>query len=605
MKKSTLFFKVMVLMALLVPWAAWGQDRHIDPIGTAIVELNANGEIRGDNSGSNKNLKLSEDFTPSASAWNFSPESWWHDSVRPNEKTSGVKVERENNNLIKISGKPKVEGIYVRVWKWKDKKHSIFDEEYVVWNWVYIKFKKGQTDITNDNNFIVNWSAQGEGSGEYKGAEYSTAELKKELSVEYNDQDFSDYTLTVKDNKTIKDAGEYTLVITPNKDSGLVGSKEISYKVTAKKITITINDQTITLPNDKGIKTEAQGNVTAAEGAIYTGDQVSYAGSIKAADNANVNVPGEYTNGLVEDTKITSQNKNYEVSEVKPGTLTVKYELTDENWDDVLDVTFGTEGDGVYTYDGKTHEASITGELADKFEIVYKDAQGNKVEGKPLHAGDYNIYIVAKGDGDDNIAIPEGGINTNKEITIKAAEITLTGSVTVKQGVPLKAEYAVSDLDKQNVFGADDASSKLIEEFGLTFEGSVIPLVDLDLNKVGITNHAFYIKNATEGTWLINIQKSTSENYQLGDITIKDIEIKLIVTEKKVDWTDESNQQKEVTVYVNKEGQLKYGEDGEYSNSVDITLNGISLCFMAIRDFITSFLIIFLFCDTNIQIISL
>ena len=570
MKKSTLFFKVMVLLALLVPWTAWGHDRDRlapkDPPkheswyirGYKSITLTSEGKIPNENDQKYKNISLSE-VNP---AWKLSLLGWSFDSENKSAiispSNSGVTASvTGSDKSIHISGTPTVDAIYVRV----ESEHQ--NQK----GWIKITFNaKKPEDVSK--SLDISYTNR-EGQKIYDGKEISDDDVRKGLTVKAGDVTFDekeDYTVEVVNNSA--NVGKYAVKVTITK-KGYEGSgkKENAYEITPKELTVTIKDQTKTLPGGK-IETDASqwAEIKDKETAIISDDKVSLTGKIKEGEEGK----------LVADGDITTSNTNYTVKRVEPGDLTVKYNLTDDNWDEVLDVTLGTEGDGVYTYNGKTHEASITGELADKFEIVYKDAQGNKVEGKPLHAGDYNIYIVEKGEGDDNITIPEGGINTKKKITIKAAEITLTGSVTVEQGALLKTEYAVADLDKQNVFGTDDASSKLIEEFGLTFEGKVTPLVDLDLNKVGTTDHAFYIKNATEGTWLINIQESTSENYQLGDITIKDIEIKLIVTEKEVDWTDESNQQKEVTVYVNEEGQLKYGEDGEYSTSVDITLNGIS-----------------------------
>ena len=69
MKKSTLFFKVMVLLALLVPWTgAWGQGltdpglpsgaTAADIIGSRSMVLNPDGTIPGDNSNDGKNFTI-------------------------------------------------------------------------------------------------------------------------------------------------------------------------------------------------------------------------------------------------------------------------------------------------------------------------------------------------------------------------------------------------------------------------------------------------------------------------------------------------------------------------------------------------------------------
>ena len=577
MKKSTLFFKVMVLVALLVPWAAWGQTDvstqsfHDDwwenskTKGTLTLTIDSKGEIT-DASYSQARDGIAATATVSRNKLSFTLTDWKFDTTYGNNPVisiSGWRLGSYFDFAINNSEKTltmEQDGSVLKdtdkTFKIKVEKKQYGNKPTLLGN-IKVVFKKGQTDITNDDNFKVNWSAQGGGSGEYKGAEYSTDELKKELSVKYNGKDFSDYTLTVKDNKTIKDAGEYILVITPNKDSGLVGSKEISYKVTAKKITITINDQTITLPNDKGIKTEAQGNVTAAEGAIYTGDQVSYAGSIKAADNANVNVPGEYTNGLVEDTKITSQNKNYEVTKVEAGTLIVKYNITDDNYGSAFTVT--VEGEGKYTYDNKEHGATITSEiegLKNCLEVWYKEANGEATQETPKHVGEYTVVIKKKADAKcEYVTIPEAGITTDKKITITAIQLTITGSLEIEQGATLDPSY---DADKLNL-----EAETSIEGLTLTFTGSAKP------NENAKTDEAKTIEDAFEA-WEdkgSTIQIKENNDYFLeGDITIKEVKISLVVKEKEVEWY-EGEAKAEVTVYVNEEGNItKYGETAVTGN---------------------------------------
>ena len=574
MKKSTLFFKVMVLLALLVPWTSWGQSQlpegidENDVIADKIMVLDSNGEIPGDNSGATeeqkgKNVKLETFHFKTGYDYN----DWtFVNEVKPSDSGITVKIQG-GNTMLSLSGSPKseVDAIYIKI------KNTEGDEKWVRYGFV----QSGSSVIS------ASYTTGGD-SKVYNGRNISEEEVKvglKVVSTKYEigqdneETTLTTYSVTIPDNA--KNVGTYEITITAEGSTATV-----EYEITKRPVTVTLEG----LELKKG----ANGtNLKASDYASYfkfeeenTQDKSGLVSGEKAKVTGTFDIDTQTVGDAsfsTDDLDVVADNssfasENYTIKWDGKATITKK---------DFSEGGEGGQGGTIIvtvvdkTYDGKPVDSPVVkdGETSlGKDAYVVEYYQGDtKLESAPIHAGEYKVVItpIETSDYDTESSI-------TKDFTIKAAEITLTGSVTVEQGVPLKAEYAVSDLDKQNVFGADDASSKLIEEFGLTFEGSVIPLVDLDLNKVGITNHAFYIKNATEGTWLINIQKSTSENYQLGDITIKDIEIKLIVTEKKVDWTDESNQQKEVTVYVNEEGQLKYGEDGEYGNSVSVTLSSIA-----------------------------
>ena len=57
MKKSTLFFKVMVLLAMLVPWTGWGQTGEFTKeVGSLTIYMDEEG-----------NLSKTEDWTFGAS----------------------------------------------------------------------------------------------------------------------------------------------------------------------------------------------------------------------------------------------------------------------------------------------------------------------------------------------------------------------------------------------------------------------------------------------------------------------------------------------------------------------------------------------------------
>ena len=587
MKKSTLFFKVMVLLALLVPWTAWGQDVSTRSFGGSddgkwknpnlkrgemTITLDASGNIvKVTNPAVVKNGTLEldlDDIRNLSDNWEFDTNKGWAiiDPSNELEKYFSIKVDDDELTIVKnrygsaftdVSEEFKIKVV-------NSGKHGTATGH------ILIKFKKETTDITNNTNISIDFSATGT-EKTYDG----TA-----VSVTVNDKDKeeplkkdTDYTITIsKDGKSvteIKDAGIYTVEITGK--GKYEGKKTANYTIKQKELTVTIKDQTIELPNGKVTTTltttGADATISASD--IIPGETVEFNGAIATASTANASKPGKYENGLIENSssKITSKNGNYTVKTVTPGDLIVKYNVTDDNYEGAFTVT--TEGNGKYTYDNKEHGATVTSKtegLTDCLEIWYKEVDGEPTQEKPKHVGEYTIVIKKKADAKcEYITIPEAGITTDKKIVISAKEITVTGSVTVEQGATLKDSYNADELNLQ-------ASETGIEGLTLEFTGSVEPNENAKTDEVseGIEN-AFTVQE--EGGWTIDI--TADETYfKTGDITIKDINIKLVVTEKEVQWYD-GEAKAEVTVYVNENGNIKYGEDAEYGQSVRIALEKI------------------------------
>lgn len=107
MKKSTLFFKVMVLLALLVPWTAWGQNGKI---GEVTVFMNSEGNLSKTETGNfTSSIHISmEDVIPigghNLEGWSFSdlisgPESI---SIEPNTEGNQLKLTSNVKENISI-----------------------------------------------------------------------------------------------------------------------------------------------------------------------------------------------------------------------------------------------------------------------------------------------------------------------------------------------------------------------------------------------------------------------------------------------------------------------------------------------------------------------
>ena len=470
MKKSTLFFKVMVLLALLVPWTSWGQDDvstqsfggswhdNSKTKGTLTLTIDGSGNIVDGEYKSSNYGGIRAEESVSKGVLSFDLQDWKFAESRNSPVISSsygwnaqsyfsIKLDGENeggHETVKISKGQNALSDFNKYFKIKVTKNHNEGNIKVV-------FKKGQTSLS-DATVIINSDAQS-GTKTYDGKPI-TVEVKvgnKTLTLG------EDYVVVIG-NKTITIASElpkdvkiengkvvnYEITIKAKECGNYSGEKaNVTAKITPKELTVTIKDQTKTLPGGK-IETDASqwAEIKDKETAIISGDKVSLTGKIKEGEEGK----------LVADGDITTSNTNYTVKTVEPGTLTVKYELTDENWKQILNVT----GEGKYPYDGKEHAATVTGkdgiDLSNCIEIVYrkKIEQGGTsiIEGKPVNAGEYEIVIRANEECDNVTITGENKQITVGEITINKREITVTGSLTIKEGEPLKDSYKFSDIEE-------------------------------------------------------------------------------------------------------------------------------------------------------------
>ena len=464
MKKSTLFFKVMVLVALLVPWTAWGQDDvstfggggkpwFENYKGEVTVYINSDGTIKSsDPMGSIEKGGLTlnlDNILKQSDNWFFSQERVGVLNQPVLLKADqyikdyfSFLVGKEDAGELTIFKGSKDKNIYSllnKTIKVKVQNHGGNTTGYL-----QIEFKKGQTDISDKLTLSYNTE---KGSKPYDGKNISVNEAKDGLTILNNGSKWhGEYTITVEEGK---DVGKYDITVII-KTSEYTAEKTFTdaYEITPKELTVTIKDQTKTLPGGT-IETDASqwAEIKDKETAIISGDEVSLTGKIKEGEEGK----------LVADGDITTNNTNYKVTTVESGTLTVKYELTDENWKQILDVT----GEGTYPYNGEEHAATVTGkdgiDLSNCIEIVYrkKIEQGGTsiIEGKPVNAGEYEIVIRVNEECDNVTIIGENKQITVGEITINKREITVTGSLTIKEGEPLKDSYKFSDIEELNATG--------------------------------------------------------------------------------------------------------------------------------------------------------
>lgn len=269
MKKSTLFFKVMVLMALLVPWTAWGQETPTafstndykrpnvwtNKIGTITIYMDNDGNLSKSEKGnftSNITVKTGDiDFTKGHSqeqSWYFlkaehssGNDNAWTQWTNPSEHLIQTKVaDKSWNKNLQLSNNvgnnniPKDNFTYkVAVYDWKG--GYWVDEGYVL---ITVKTGAGKTNISTDEDIKIDFSVAS-GSKTYDGqaVEVTVKDGGTKLGKD-------SYTIAItKDGQSvneIKDAGNYKVAITGK--GKYKGTKTADYTVKKADLTVSLKE---------------------------------------------------------------------------------------------------------------------------------------------------------------------------------------------------------------------------------------------------------------------------------------------------------------------------------------------------------------------------
>ena len=420
------------------------------------------------------------------------------------------------------------------------KKENRRDDEY---GYIQVNINKVYSEkvIDEDENFVISLKADaGKLTKPYDGKTVTTLS-NDVVSVTYNGTEFTEYTVSIVEEGGATNVGTYAIKVTPNQGNSLklTGSKEVedAYEITAAKLTVTIEDQVITLPEDKvdATKYSITNGIVGKENVTLTGN-ITY-------DETTAKTPGIHTEALtgsniklVEDNDV---NKNYVLETITAGDLTVKYNLTDENWEQVLDVK--VDGNGTYTYNGKAHGATVTGkdniDLSQYIDVIYRlkidNDKTQEIEGEPTDAGDYEIVVKIKEQYKDYFDAGEVGLATVGEIKINPAAITITGSMTITEGDKLNESYGFNDISGLTEKGIIES-----ERDDVRAQITITPKEDTETT-VGTHDDAF------------NIAVNNS-NYQISE----ESKISLAVSKDEDKWAEGEITQGTVTVYVNEDGDV-------------------------------------------------
>ena len=447
MKKSTLFFKVMVLLALLVPWTSWGQSltdpelptgaTDLDIIGSKNMVLESDGTIPGNNQGDDKpkNFNLDGDFTPigdnDLTGWTFTG------TVHPKANGFGDNlVVHENGTQVQIKGKnnkPTVSAIYLEVKK---------DDET---KWVVFGFYESGTTIIDKLN--IGYTEEN-GSKFYNGEAIDADDIKAGLTVSATvgtkTITFAEGEYTITPPTAAVDANEdpgYTFTITITKE-GYVGSGTGTYKITKRPITIVVKE--------------------GADLEYEVGDAAPT--EFKAEDYLTVTNGTDANSGLVssETPTFTGNLKVSEFSTEKAGTFTIE-----QGSADITDNASTGFKKNNYAPTWSLTDAKITvkKKTVDPEDITLEDENGKAI------TDDYSVEYDGKGHGVakvklDDVELTEGADKdytvtydgeTDKPVDVKLTDETVeayTATITlnvekyeVKDGKPITGSIKILQRD--------------------------------------------------------------------------------------------------------------------------------------------------------------
>ena len=536
MKKSTLFFKVMVLLALLVPWTGWGQSQlpegidENDVIADKIMVLDSNGEIPGDNSGATeeqkgKNVKLETFHFKTGYDYN----DWtFVNEVKPSDSGITVKIQG-GNTMLSLSGSPKseVDAIYIKI------KNTEGDEKWVRYGFV----QSGSSVIS------ASYTTGGD-SKVYNGRNISEEEVKvglKVVSTKYEigqdneETTLTTYSVTIPDNA--KNVGTYEITITAEGSTATV-----EYEITKRPVTVTLD----------GLKLEKGANGTN----LNASDYASY---FKIEEENN-----ESKSGLVSEEKakvtgtfdidtqtVGDASFSTDDLDVVPDNSSFASENYTIKWDGKATITkkdFSEGGEGGQggtiivtvvdkTYNGKpvdspeVKDSETTLEKDKDYTVTYKDENEKDLKMAPSNAGTYTVVITPTESGDYE------GSPIEKNFTISKAKVTVAGTLTITEGDKLKDSYKFDDIKDLKAEGIVEGEEETVK--------AAITITPKNKENPTASDDAFTITLAeTEG------------NYEISEGS----KIALVVEEDPDKW-QEGEAKAEVTVYVNEEGSITKVED--------------------------------------------
>lgn len=437
MKKSTLFFKVMVLMALLVPWTAWGQtnvstqstyslsDQEIWEKLSEKKEFNFS--VQEGESITAKDLKIAL-ATEGFSEYHFVLD--FDDSEGKLPAGISASLVGQNNDILKFSGTATQDGNYSRRYLIVKSGGWTIDWDWriwilqLIWHWLtgqgYVEGDAGyitvnfnvapaQTDITDPDEGISisidDAVVGGTSSKTYDGEPIAISVTDKEgklltmgedYVVKVDDVEVDALPSDVKDN-----SGAYSIVIVGKGDySGetlptnvTISPKGIQIKATEDPFTANVGE---TMVLTKGNFTLVNENPVAKDGVVLS-DDISIT---LPTDNATTN--GEVV-GNAENLPITGTDDEYKAKNYNVIYPTIHYTVTENKFDeDNINVSFDVEGEQIgKVYNGEPIPAvKVTPKEGGEPLVENEDytvSYGEGITTAPKNAGNYTVTITGKG----------------------------------------------------------------------------------------------------------------------------------------------------------------------------------------------------------------
>lgn len=570
MKKSTLFFKVMVLLALLVPWTSWGQialiagDDVIWGHGPTIY-INDEGQISSDGETYSDDITINFDDVQDRNEgnWEFGEEIEPTDlpiTVTPSE--DGEQVTLAVKEDTKVSDITAVKFHIAALNNGGQRK-----------GWIEFGLIAGKTNISDEESITISING-GSDSKIYNGEAIS-------ISVTTTDGTSlvmgTDYQVYIDDNttaitteaglpKNVKEGdteAAYSIVIEGIGDDYY--GKTVATAVTIKKrpITVTVDDSK-TLEFElgtanpsftaseylvaKGIEGKTESGLVTKDGKEetpnFTGNLTFDASSITGTGNQTVSLTYEESN-IQDNTAGTGFKKdNYDITlsldnvsvTVKPIEIDAEDVTTYEGEDNASkEVT--ANGYSV-VYDGQKHgigSVYVNSQKVEGFQVSYTDSDGNPLgeNNEPVNVtGEEDEYTATITFAEDSKYELVGELTRSITITRRLLNIVQDSEVTA---LKWNGTEPVLTADTYLNIEEKKAESGPIEE-GITISGDLTKTDSETDGKVVLTkgNASINYAGATANNYKENWNVVSAENEQGGLVIDEGDDAPSTVTEDEI-----------------------------------------------------------------------
>ena len=358
----------------------------------------------------------------------------------------------------------------------------------------------------SDENSGVSITISGTDDLTYDGTDQSS---KVTVSVTgLNDGDYTkEITSSASDKDVVKNAGDYTVTITGNKEQFYTGTKTETFTVKPITInTITAQEQTVTLGKEKDEFISEATSETVKLGEVLSGETPAFNNEeskslLKLDDSKTYNAIGDYTEAIIidkleladaEDDSFLASNYEFGTDAISNATKGTLHVVAEENIEiefpegEDSDIAVDADGNGTMVYNGSTPEdITLTISIKDEDEplttndytVTYAKENANINNTDILNVGTYTITVTITKEGNymDSKATKTLEV-TARPLTVTIEDQTIEAEGSVETKITAETVTVSGEVEGETaVFTAESSLASTQTEFtaGTIYEGVI------------------------------------------------------------------------------------------------------------------------------------